>query len=239
MYSKKLFPILLILISAAGLFSCTTASLSDLIQDRPKNTLANIYTELAQTSGKLFTLDPQQSQVRIYVFRSGRFAQLGHNHVLSAPQFVGFFYLPDDGVAKAKFDLEFRLDELEIDHPQIRANAGSAFAGQLSSEAIAGTRRNMLANFQAQRFPLVRIHSLQIVGEAPKFVTNIQIELHGQTRELWVPLQVEGLPEHLNVSGAFVLRQTDFGVQPFSVLGGLLKVEDEVVVEFRLTGLNN
>lgn len=216
------------------LVSCATSKFKNTCDQ--VSTLAATYTGLAKTNGKLFTLNPKQSTVKIYVFKSGRLAHLGHNHILSAPQFMGFFYLPADEISAARFDVEFRLDELELDNPEIRAKAGSAFASHLSPAAIAATRQNMLSRFQAQRFPMVRIHSLQIVGEAPKFATQIQIELHGQTRDLWIPLQVEGLPDRLNVSGSFVLRQTDFGVQPFSVMGGLLAVQDEVVIEFQLVG---
>jgi polyisoprenoid-binding protein YceI len=89
---------------------------------------------------------------------------------------------------------------------------------------------------QADRFPFVRIHCLQISGEAPKFAARVQIEMHGQKREMWIALDVEGLPDRLSVSGSFVLHQTDFGVQPYSLLGGLLSVQDEVVLEFKLTG---
>jgi hypothetical protein len=34
----------------------------------------------------------------------------------------------------------------------------------------------------------------------------------------------------------FVLRQTDFDAQPYSLLGGLLSVQDEVVLDFKLVG---
>ena len=161
---------------------------------------------------------------------------MGHNHVFSAPQFTGFFYLPSNEVNNARFDLEFRLDELELDNPAIRSAAGKGFASKLSSVAINSTREHMLGedNLQANRYPFVRIHSLHISGEAPKFAAKIQVTLHGQSRELWVPLHVEGLPDRLSVTGAFVLRQTDFGVQPYSVLGGQLAVQDEVVIEFQL-----
>jgi hypothetical protein len=201
--------------------------------------LKSIYAELAKTGGTLFALDPKKSTVRIYAFRSGRFANLGHNHVLSAPEFTGFFYLPSDSVVNSRFDLEFHLDKLEIDNPVIRTKSGKAFSSKLSPEAISSTREHMLSddNFQANRFPFVHIHSLQISGEAPKFAAKIQINMHGQTREMWVPLNVEGLPDRLTVSGSFVLRQTEFGVQPFSVLGGQLAVQDEVVIEFELIGI--
>jgi len=176
----------LIVIIAAALTSCgsITQSLKPPISAQPQTELITAYTELAKAGGTLFTLDPQQSTVRIYVFRGGRFAALGHNHVLSAPKFVGFFYMPSADPTEARFDLKFRLDQLELDDPTIRASLGPAFASKLSAEAITSTREHMLGtdNLQADQFPLVRIHSMQIVGAAPKFAVKIQIQLHGQTR---------------------------------------------------------
>ena len=203
-----------------------------------QNSLAATYAALAEGGGKLFTLDPSQSEVRIYVFRAGAAARFGHNHVLSAPQFTGYFYLPDSGTGAARFDLEFRLDALLIDKPENRANLGPAFASQLSPEMIASTREHMLgeANLQAEQFPLVRIHALQIVGESPRFAARINVELHGQLREMWVPLQVTGLPDSLSARGSLVLRQSDFGIRPYSALGGILAVADELVVDFNLRG---
>lgn len=198
--------------------------------------LAQTYAALQANGGRVFTLDPQTSAVRIYAFRGGRAAKFGHNHVLSAPAFRGYFYLAPDGPAASRFDLEFRLDQLAFDDPQQRAALGAGFASAISAEDTASTRNNMLGDngLQAARFPWVRIQSLHITGDSPKFAANIAVQLHGQTRSLWAPLTVTGLPDQLVVEGALVLRQTDFGIQPFSVLGGLLAVQDEVVVEFRL-----
>ncbi len=200
--------------------------------------LTTTYGDLGRAGGNVIALDPAASVVRIYVFRDGRAARLGHNHVLAAPRFEGFFHLPDSGAADARFDLAFRLDELEIDNPAWRAGLGSAFASVLSAEAIQGTRDHMLgeANMEAARYPLVQIHSLRISGEAPHYAAQVAVRMHGQAREMWIPLTVDGLPGRLSVNGSFVLRQTDFGIKPYSVAGGLLAVKDEVIVDFRLEG---
>ncbi len=200
--------------------------------------LAATYARLAQDGSRVFTLDPASSSVRIYVFRDGRAARLGHNHVLSAPRFAGFVSLPLTGAADARFDLEFRLDELEIDNSTHRTGQGAAFASVLSPEAIEGTREHMLgeSNMQAARFPTVRIHCMRISGEAPHYAAQVAVQLHGTSRDMWIPLTVTGLPESLAVRGSFVLRQTDFGIHPYSVAGGLLAVKDEVVVDFSLSG---
>jgi polyisoprenoid-binding protein YceI len=188
--------------------------------------------------GKVISLDPQFSTIRIYAFRGGRAAKLAHNHVLSAPKFTGFFHLPPSGASGARFDLEFRLDELEIDDPVLRSALGGAFASKLSAADIEGSRKHMLGeeNLQAEKFPFVRIHSLEISGDGTKFAAKVQIQMHGQKREMWIPLNVEGLPEKLSVTGSFVLRQTDFGAQPYTVLNGLIAVQDEIVIEFKLIG---
>lgn len=200
--------------------------------------LTATYAALRTAGGRVFAMKPARSAVRIYAFRAGKAAKFGHNHVLSAPMFEGFFYLAPDGAAASRFDLAFRLDQLAFDDPQHRAALGPAFASPISAEDTAGTRNNMLgdSNFQAARFPWVRIHSVQISGDTPKFAARIAVEMHGQTREMVVPLTVSGLPETLVVEGALVLQQSDFGVKPLSVLGGLLSVQDAVIVEFKLSG---
>jgi hypothetical protein len=241
---RKMVIALSSIVIAISLLSCTalpsTAPLGNaaLVQNEQHTALKAIYAELGAKGGQVFTLDPAKSAIRIYVFRGGSAARLGHNHVLSAPAFTGFFYLPGAGASNGRFDLEFRLDQLEFDNPTYRLALGSAFSSTLTPEAIAGARQHMLGhdNMQADQYPIVRVHSLQIVGESPKFAARVQIEMHGQQREMWIPLSVEGLPDMLTVTGSFVLRQTDFGVQPYSVLGGLLAVRDEVVVEFKLLG---
>ncbi len=205
---------------------------------KPVDDLVQTYAELRAAGGRVFTLNPQTSTLRMYAFRAGKAAKFGHNHVLSAPAFQGFFHLAPDGPAASRFDLAFRLDQLVFDEPQHRAALGPAFASTISEEDRASTRNNMLGdnNFQAARFPMLRIQSLQIVGEEPKFAARIAVELHGQAREMWLPMTVTGLPERLKVQGALVLRQSDFGIKPFSVFGGILAVHDEVVVEFTLAG---
>ncbi len=196
------------------------------------------YEDLARSGGKVIRLDPAASVVRIYAFRAGPAAKVGHNHVLSAPRFVGFYYLPPPGAGSGRFDLEFRLDELVIDEPGYRATLGAAFATKLSPEAIQGTQDHMLGedNLQADRYPFVQVRSIEILGESPKFMAVVEISMHGQRRQLLVPLTVGGLPDRLEVSGSFAIRQSDFGAKPYSVLGGLMAVLDEVFIEFNLKG---
>jgi len=198
------------------------------------------FAALARAGATVWPLDPARSNIRIYVFRAGAAARVGHNHVLTAPRFAGFLAWPADGnAASAQFELDFALADLLIDPPGSRDGLGRAFASTVPPEAIAAARANMLGedNLQAARYPRLRVRSLQVTGEAPKLMARVAVELHGQTREQWVALNVTGLPAaSWRADGRLVLRQSDFGVRPFSVLGGLIAVQDEVMIEFDLAG---
>ena len=199
-----------------------TGELPDLLQPEP--------------GGVLSEVDAGHSQVRILVFRAGRASALGHNHVLAVPKLRGRLWTPAQGLAGARFALAFRLDELLLDPPELRAGLGQGWASVLSPEAVAATREHMLGpdNLQAETFPWVRMRSLQIVGEAPHLAAELEIELHGQRQRQWVALEVQPAEPGLAVSGSLVVRQSDHGVRPYAVLGGLLAVEDALVVDFQL-----
>jgi len=199
-------------------------------------TLRAEYDALARRGGQLYVIDAARSQLLIYAYRGGAAARLGHNHVLRAEQIEGYVHVPATAAAGARFDLRVPLAQLVIDEPQLRAATGDAFAGARSAADIAGTRHNMLGpdGLDAARFPDVRVRSTQVSGDWPVLVADVEITLHGATRTLTVPLRVRHNGADLAISGSLVLRQSEFGVQPYSALLGLLAVQDPVTIAFEL-----
>lgn len=163
------------------------------------------------------------STVQVLVFRGGAAARLGHNHVLRASD------LRVDWPAAGPV-LRFRLDALEIDPPALRAGLGPAFASAVDDDARAGTRTNLLRALDAATWPEVVVRTVQQLGEGPHRVVEAEVVLHGQARRQWFAVDVVGT----RATGAVVIRQSDFGIPPFTVLGGLLAVRDELVVRFEL-----
>ena len=189
-----------------------------------------------QPDAKVFAVDAARSELHIYVFRGGRAAFAGHDHIVSSHEFSGFVYLPPKSMATARFDVDLPLDRFVVDDPALRRQAGGVFATVLDADAIAGTRSHMLGpdSLDAARYPQLHIRSTAIAGDLPRLVAGIDITLHGQTRSLLVPIEVHIDGDTLQASGSFAARQTDFGIKPYSVLGGLLSVQDELSVEFNL-----
>jgi hypothetical protein len=193
---------------------------------------------VAEIAGYQEALDPAQSRLRVFVFRGGRAANLGHNHVLLAEGLSGALIWPDATAAQerrwaeVKLEASFRLDALRMDPPAEREALGAAFASKLDEAATQATRANMLRSLEADAHPTVRLQVSRLVGEGPMRAAELTIDLHGQQRRQWVAVRLAGPP--WRATGQAVLRQSDFGISPFSVLGGLLAVQDELVVEFDL-----
>lgn len=186
--------------------------------------------------GQRYRIDPAASQVRLYAFRAGAARRQGHNHVLSVPQFEGEVRVPSENPADAAFAIRVPLAALVIDEAAVRAATGGSFTSPRSDEDIAGTRKNLLGpkGLDAERFPDLWLHSVLVAGDWPVLVAEVAVTLHGVTASQPVVMRVERDPQGLRARGSFALRQTDFGLTPFSVLGGLLAVQDEVAIDFDL-----
>ena len=86
----------------------------------------------------------------------------------------------------------------------------------------------------ADEFPSLRVSSLAVAGDWPMLVATVAVEMHGVRRERELLLQVERDDQQLRARGELVLRQSEFGVTPLSILGGVIAVQDPVAIRFDL-----
>lgn len=122
------------------------------------------------------------------------------------------------------------LQHLTVDEPGLRAEA--RLDTQSAPDAIEGTRRNMLDKvLDAERFPFALIRATRSANPG---TLHVALTLHGATRDFAVPVQTEAVPAGIAVSGRLTFRQTDFGMTPYAVLGGALRVEDGLALRFRV-----
>lgn len=200
-------------------------------------------------AGPLWRVQAGESRLRVLAFRDGPLAALGHNHVLTASGLEGWLSLPGyregDGhaaglqraeLAGARLALWLRLDALALDEPARRAELGPAFASVPGDDAVAATRANLLgpALMDAALYPLVQASSVAVEGEGQQLSLQLALQWHGQRRLIAVSPRVRVEAGVLRVDGRMLLKQSDFGIPHFSVLGGLLSVQDMVWIDFEL-----
>ena len=184
---------------------------------------------------KVFDVDSQRSVVTIRVYRSGPMAKLGHNHVITSAEESGFAWrgaTPGD----SGFQLRIPVGTLVVDDPAARAAAGPDFAGPVPESAREGTAKNLLRVevLDAARFPDVTVNAGGLGGTWQAPVAHADVTIRGVTRRVEVPLDLAAAAGTLTARGTLRLRQTDFGMVPFSVGGGAIQVADEIELGFEL-----
>jgi polyisoprenoid-binding protein YceI len=178
-----------------------------------------------QAAGQaVLRIDAQRSLIVVLVRRAGPLARFGHDHLIAIRQLDGYV-APDHNRA----DFQFRLDQMTVDEATLRTEAG--LTPQPTADAIAGTRHNMLARvLDADHFPRVQVHAERTGGER----LQATVTLHGVTRTLPLEARREPDGDGLRVRGTVKLKQTDFGLVPFSVMAGAMAVQDELELRFDL-----
>jgi hypothetical protein len=153
-------------------------------------------------------------------------ARLGHDHVVASHTISGTV-----SPTQNRADFQFRLDEMKVDEADLRLIAG--LEKQPSADAIDGTCHNMLTKvLDAERYPVVSIHAERGAAGQP---LQVSITLHGVTRTMAIPVELREENGVVTVKGSVNLKQTDFGLTPFSVMGGAMAVEDQMELRFDLT----
>ena len=189
------------------------------------------YTTTNSTS--VFRVDALQSQVLVTVRRGGLMAKLGHDHIVSSRQLQGFILMDQDN-QRCHADFYISVHLMEVDNPQLRAQA--QMQTNPSDKDIAGTRINMLKSIDAKQFPFVQLRS----ADCSEIFTNssvaIEIQLHGVIRNQQIDVNWHrDKTGVLTAQSTFSLLQTDFNIAPFSIMNGLIKVEDKLEIGVQLT----
>ncbi len=201
----------------------------------PGATAAPPVTTAAPAGYRRYRVVAAESEVRVLVYRDGPMARLGHNHVLRSQALEGDIDLGDKG-QDPRISLVVPVASFTVDQADLRQEEGEDFPGVVEDTAIAGTRKNLLSEalLDGARFPEIRLTSRQLAGSAPDYTMTVAVEVKGATHELLVPVRVEQRENELRATGAFTATHVELGLTPFTVMGGLLSVRDEIKLRFRI-----
>ena len=188
---------------------------------------ADSYRRVANDSA-VYRIDPQRSVIIVKTGREGPAARLGHDHAIASERVEGFVEVHDDP-AQSRADLVFAVRELVVDKPMYRDQLG--LDTDPSESDIAGTYANMLKVVTPDAHPWVRINAT--IAEPGTLA--VAVTLAGRTVNYLVPATIESDGTQTRVRGAATIRHEDFGLSPFSAVGGLLRVSDELGIRFDIT----
>ncbi|MEO1576266.1 MAG: YceI family protein, partial [Pseudomonadota bacterium] len=158
-------------------------------------------------------IDPAQSWLRVRVYKSGRLARFGHNHVMLSEVLRGKVALGDD-TADTQINVTLPLNSFVVDDPAARAAEGAEFDGEIPEKDRAATRANMLGDalLNAAAYPDLTLKSVRVDGALPDVVIVADISLAGQTRQIELPVAVQIADDRIVATGDVVVTHADLGL---------------------------
>ena len=229
------FPFRILVVGAVvwGLAACQTSPPSG---DIPPATPAPAAAPSDIPAGaQVFPVVAEESLLQILVYRGGAMARLGHNHVIASHRLAGAVFVTGDA-AQTRFDIQVPVNELTIDEPAMREQAGADFPPGVPQSARDGTRKNLLspALLDGVAYPFIRLRCTDVVAVGEGFDVGVEIAIKDQVRNVRVPVTLERKEGALKATGEFPLKQSELGFKPFSVAMGSLVVLDEMRIRFEV-----
>jgi polyisoprenoid-binding protein YceI len=182
-----------------------------------------------QSRTRTYTIVPSESSFWVFVGKSGLFSALAHNHEIGVKSFSGRVVVPAAGAGSGSLEMEVDAPSLEVLDKEPSEEDKKKIFNSMHSEVLES------AKYQKITFKSVSVSDVKQTGsDAYSFVVNGDLTLHGVTKRIAVPVAATVTPQQLRATGKYALKQTDYGIRPYSAAGGTIKVKDEVAINFNI-----
>ena len=174
-----------------------------------------------------YNLVPGESSFTIFVAKAGLLSSVAHDHNIGVKSFSGRVTVPAAGPSAGSLELDIDAKSLTIldkvsekDKTEITNNMNNSVLETGKHPKIT-FRSSSIANFNQ-------------TGNRATFTLNGTLTLHGVTKPIAIPVTIVQEGSLLRATGQYTLRQTDFGITPYSAALGTIKVKNEVVIKFNI-----
>jgi polyisoprenoid-binding protein YceI len=173
---------------------------------------------LTTASAQDKTIDVEDSTITIHVRKAGLCSAAGHEHWVNAPISAGTFNDSDP------LHVEFTVDAKRMAvKPDPKIDAATQAQIQKDMQEI---------TLESGKYPEITFRSSRVEEQAQgQWKVEGLLTLHGLTKPVAVTVQRTGE----TYAGHATIKQTDFGIKPVSAGGGLIKVRNEVELDFRIS----
>jgi polyisoprenoid-binding protein YceI len=176
-----------------------------------------------------YTLDSASSRFTVQAFAAGMLSGLGHSPTFAIRAFTGELRFTPETLADASFHLTVRADSLTLTDP-VSPKDCADIEGRMRQEVLETAVYPEVA-FQSTEVTADRVadnwYRLRLKGE---------LRLHGAKRPQSVDAQLRILDDQVRLSGQCPLLLSAYRIKPVTALGGLIKLKDELKLDFELVG---
>jgi polyisoprenoid-binding protein YceI len=163
------------------------------------------------------TIDVQRSTITVHVGKSGLLSGAAHDHTINAPISSGT--VRESTAPHIEFTIETAKMTVKPD-PRIDANDQATIQTHMEEMTL-----------EAKKYPEIAFRSTRIERIADgQWKVDGDLSLHGVTKPVSLTVKQTGD----SWTTRTVLKQTDFGIKPISIGGGMIKVKNEVEIDFQI-----
>ena len=171
----------------------------------------------------VWKLDASDGQLLVKTGVTGRVAKMGHRLTIAMNTWQAAVQW--SGGEPVGVDLTVEVSSLEV----LRGEGG---VKGLSGPEKALARSNALSVLDADKFPQIHFQADDIEKTDDVYRIAGTLEIHGKAREHVIDLRVEDLGDRWRMSCEAEVRHSEFGLKPYSMFLGSMKVVDTVTVSF-------
>lgn len=173
-----------------------------------------------------WTISAAEGALLVHTGVTGRAARMGHRLTIAMRRWQATVNWAGEKPTTARLTVDVKsFDVLE----------GKGGVKSLSGPEKALVRANALRSLDAGRFPQIRFAAAAIDITQAGYRLRGTLQIHGTTRDRVIDLHAVDLGDSWRLSAHATVRQSDFGVKPYALLMGSLKVRDEVTVSLTAT----
>lgn len=170
-----------------------------------------------------WTLTAAEGELQILTGVAGPAATMGHRLTIA--------------FATWQAEVQWRADEpatarLVVDLNSLQVLKGEGGVTPLTGPEKGVVRSNALKSLNAKKFPTVTFIAEDISAIRSGYRMDGTVEIHGTTRPQSVDLGVEDAGDAWVLTTSAAVVQSQFGLKPYSLFMGTLKVADEVALRF-------
>ncbi len=188
---------------------------------------ASAWAVAAMQGAGALTIDAANSRVLVEVGKTGAFSFAGHIHEVLAPAVSGRVTFDPGDWGHSAVSIQFDTAALKVTGKGDSPSDVPKVQDVMLSDQVLDAKRFPAVSFQSRR-----VSASPRAGGTVDLVIDGDLTLHGQTRPETVRATASLEPDGMTVRGGFVIRQTEFGMQPVTAAGGTVRVKDDVDVQF-------
>lgn len=162
-------------------------------------------------------IDTARSTITVHVGKAGLLSSVGHEHWINAPISSGSVRTSGD------LGVDFKVETARMSvKPDAKVDAKAQAAIQKDMQEM---------TLDSAKYPEITFASMRVETAGDnQWKIQGNLSLHGETKPLTVLVRRAGEA----YSGYASLKQTDFGIKPFTAEGGMIKIKNEIDIEFQI-----